>query len=321
MNHRRVLPCLIALTLALGLPTGCGRGRGREPGPPAPLTVTATLTPAELRVGDPAQLLLTIEHPEGAALTLPELAREDRSVVLRDMRSERTALGDGRVRATHRFDLTSFRPGIHLLSTNPVEAITREGEPLSEPFPELTLNVRSLIAEEAAPAFRPPKPLAHWPRSPWVWIAVGTAALALLGALLYVLFRRRPTLLRAPAAAPPRPDEVALRRLKELVAKQHIAHDRHEPFFVELSDITRHYLEDRFGLEAPEQTTEEFLREAARSRLLSDAHQQLTREFLEQCDLVKFARWTPERSVMEMGLEAARRLILETSPEPAQEAA
>ena len=319
MNLPRPLVGLLLAALTVLLSIGCAREPDLEPGPP--LRVSATLTPEELRVGDPAELVVTVEHPEGASLTLPDLARDDRSIVVRDARSQQATIGDGRVRATHHFALTSFRPGSHLLSTNLVEVVPTDGEPLAEPFPELTLTVRSLLTEEAALELRPPKPLAHWPRSPWFWVAGATTALALIAALLYFLFRHRPTLLQTPAPAPPRPDEVALRRIEALVAKHYIEDDQHEPFFVELSDIVRHYLEDRFDLDAPEQTTEEFIRDAARSRLLSDAHQQLTRDFLEQCDLVKFARWTPERSAMEAGLDAARRLVVETRPLPEQEAA
>lgn len=317
MRWTHVLHGGIAPALALTLLTGCAR----EPESTAPLAVSASLTPSELRVGDPAQLVVVVEHPAGASLTLPELAREDRTLVVHDTHTEQTAIGDGRVRVRVRTDLTSFRAGAHLLSTNAVECITREGERITEPFPALTLTVRSVLAEEEPASFRPPKPLAHWRGTEWAWVLGGLAAVVLVGALLLALFLRGPTLLRPPTAPPPSPDELALHRLDELVARQHIENDRHEPFFVELSDIARHYLEDRFGLEAPEQTTEEFLRDAARSRLLSDAHQQLTRDFLEQCDLVKFARWAPDRAVMEAGLEATRRLILETRPQPEQGAA
>ena len=102
--------------------------------------------------------------------------------------------------------------------------------------------------------------------------------------------------------------------LRDLLAKGWIETENSEPFYIELSSIIRRYLEGRFGLRAPERTTEEFIREAVTSRLLSSDHQMLTSEFLEQCDLVKFARHRPKRADMQNGYNAAERLVRETIP-------
>ena len=113
---------------------------------------------------------------------------------------------------------------------------------------------------------------------------------------------------------PPPPHSIALKALQRLKNDALIEKGEVEPFYVRLSDIVRHYIEDRFSLRAPEQTTEEFIRVATRSHLLSPDHQKLTQEFLEQSDLVKFARHTPERSDMETALTAGERLVRETIP-------
>jgi hypothetical protein len=64
----------------------------------------------------------------------------------------------------------------------------------------------------------------------------------------------------------------------------------------------------------PERTTEEFIRDALSSRKLSDAHQTLVAGFLEQSDLVKFARHAPGQSDMRNALDSAERLVRETMP-------
>jgi hypothetical protein len=122
------------------------------------------------------------------------------------------------------------------------------------------------------------------------------------------------TILRYPP--PLKPHETALNALRDLLAKGWIESENAEPFYIELSSIIRRYLEDRFGLRAPERTTEEFIREATTSRFLSSDHQILTSEFLEQCDLVKFARYQAGREDMKNGYRAAERLVRETIPTP-----
>lgn len=307
---------LVCIALMSALAAGCGRA----PGPSAePLAVSATLEPAQVHVGDVAALTVIVEHDAAAEVRLPGLDREDKSLVVRQTRTEAEALPGNRRRSTYRMDVTSFRVGSQVVSTNLVEARTAEGEVLQKPFPPLTLEVVSLVTAESS--LQDLKPLAAWPRSPWVWVVPLLLAAACVAGLAYAWFRRRRAAPALPAAPRISPDRRALDRLDALAAKGYLESGRHEPYFVELSDIVRHYVEDRFGLHAPEQTTEEFLRAAAKSRLLSDPHQQVTREFLEQSDLVKFARWAPGRDVMERAMEAARRLVLETRLAPAQEAA
>ena len=85
-------------------------------------------------------------------------------------------------------------------------------------------------------------------------------------------------------------------------------------FCIAVSDATRLYLEERFDLHAPERTTEEFLKELRRTHHLN-ADQKLTLgEFLEQCDLVKFARLEPTESELRSLYRIAERLVEETVP-------
>ena len=80
-------------------------------------------------------------------------------------------------------------------------------------------------------------------------------------------------------------------------------------FYTELSGVVRHYIEDRFGLRAPEQTTEEFLQELTRRLMLVDAQRLALSHFLEQCDLVKFAKVRPTTHEGGTALRAARTFV------------
>ena len=86
---------------------------------------------------------------------------------------------------------------------------------------------------------------------------------------------------------------LALEELAKLAAGQLVEAGRFHEFYFRLSDIVRRYLEGRFGIMAPEQTTEEFLREAGRNPVLSEVHKELLAGFLRAADMVKFARLQP----------------------------
>jgi hypothetical protein len=108
------------------------------------------------------------------------------------------------------------------------------------------------------------------------------------------------------------PFETALQRLDGIRVLMQPASVRE--FSIAVSDIVRHYIEQRFDVTATQQTTEEFLRD-----LLDYSHPSLVRhravlsEFLNQCDLVKFAGVSLSIQGMESLHGSARAFVLETA--------
>jgi hypothetical protein len=86
-----------------------------------------------------------------------------------------------------------------------------------------------------------------------------------------------------------------------------------ERFCTVLSEIVRVYLEERFRIRAPEQTTEEFLADTQKNSILDQKHRDLLAGFLEQCDLVKFAGYEPVREDLERLHRSASDFVEETA--------
>jgi hypothetical protein len=85
-------------------------------------------------------------------------------------------------------------------------------------------------------------------------------------------------------------------------------------FCIAVSDIVRWYLEEQLELRAPERTTEEFLNELRGSHKLSGPLKESLGEFLQSCDLVKFARYEPAQTELRNLHSAAMNLVEETEP-------
>ncbi len=135
---------------------------------------------------------------------------------------------------------------------------------------------------------------------PWwgLWVVL---ALAVAGVVAWWWWKRRKPVLAGETPVPLSPLEVALAALERLRQDNPPV----EEFYTRLSDIVRHYIEDRFGLRAPEQTTEEFLATAT----LPAQHMTLLGAFLQEADLVKFARHRPGKEDMERAFVAAETFI------------
>lgn len=91
-----------------------------------------------------------------------------------------------------------------------------------------------------------------------------------------------------------------------------------KPFVIAVSDATRYYLEERFEFHAPERTTEEFLHELQRTDRLTPDQKDSLADFLQRCDLVKFAKYEPREAELRDLHGSALRLVEETEPQPVQ---
>lgn len=281
----------------------------------ADFVIQATLSTNITHIGDPVEIRLTTAHPDTARVEWPRFERE-KEILVRDLRISNRRLAPGRQQTLLRATISSLALGEHMLTTGSVRFLLADGTQREEPLPSLSIRVESLIRDPQT-VLRDIKGLARWPaRVPrWLLVLLTVAALAVLFGWASRRFLSKPrTILHHPP--PPPPHEIARRALRRLLEKGWIEQGLCEPFYVELSGIVRRYLEDRFGLRAPERTTEEFIREASVSGVLQLSHQALVRNFLEQSDLVKFARFRPDPPQMRTAFAAAERLVEETVPPP-----
>ena len=172
------------------------------------------------------------------------------------------------------------------------------------PTPPAVTN--TVAADEGLRDIRPPVYIFD----KWGWVIAGAVLFVLLVAgILYLLLRKKPLF------PPPLPIVVPPHeRARQKLAAALDLLDQPKPFCILVSDAVRLYLEERFELRAPESTTEEFLSELRTRPVLSTAQKLSLGEFLEQCDLVKFARLQPTPAQLQPLYESALKLIDETAP-------
>ena len=164
---------------------------------------------------------------------------------------------------------------------------------------------------QAAPDIRDIKPPIAIPNGwEWLWWPLVVLAAIAVAILLWRWWQRKKTKAHVEIEIPPH--ERARRKLQEALDY----FDRPKPFCILVSDAVRLYLEERFGLRAPERTTEEFLADLSRSVVLTDPQKASLQEFLTACDMVKFAKYEPRRQELESLYNSALRLIEETEPKP-----
>jgi len=119
----------------------------------------------------------------------------------------------------------------------------------------------------------------------WAWVVIGVFVALVLAAIVFFVVKKMGA---RPAPPPPTPQQIAIMQLDELRARSGEL-DAYA-LSIAVSDILRSYVSAQFGLRATKQTSVEFLESVRASRNFTDRDRELLADFLETCDLVKFAR-------------------------------
>lgn len=308
-----------AAALALGVP-GCGQHAPRAPaeratqslGAGGPFQATLTISPTAITTAQRISARVEARLGPGA-----ELADFDAATALPEgfeivnQSSDRRAIEGGGSVVIREWTIEPFLAGEYEIGSL---VIAVKGRPESEALRSepVKITVASVLKEgeselaEAKPVVDPPFEVPAW-----AWWAAGGAALGIAGlAWLIAARRRRAAMGPEPVYVPAH--TLALQRLAALMQRRLVEAGRFDDFYTEASQILRRYIEDRFGLHAPERTTEEFLVECrASSRLLPD-DEAILKTFLGHCDMVKFAAVIPSTPEAEGVAATVRRFIERT---------
>jgi hypothetical protein len=177
---------------------------------------------------------------------------------------------------------------------------------------EITVRVNSLLEKDqqqlALNPIKGPVALPAKPLSP-LTILLGLGAAGAIAGGAFLLFRRKTAAKRGQAAPAIPAHELAYRQLQEILDEKLVERGDIKLFFSRISDVLRGYIENRFGLQAPRRTTEEFLSDIGRHAPFSAEHKGLLAAFLRECDLVKFAEHTPSQQEITRAIDSCRAFI------------
>ncbi|HEV8337347.1 MAG TPA: hypothetical protein VGR67_13095 [Candidatus Polarisedimenticolia bacterium] len=295
-----------------------------------PVTVQASADRATATVGDRIVVKIAVAHPPGIAVLAPVPVLGEGSTLVIEPASASAAPGaktEPKPRAPSRdlffFSAQAFETGKTSLPAFRVDWTGpggKRGSASSAPVPLEIVSVLKGPKDEPAD-IKPPAQL-PLPPFPWVAAAIGAVLLALLVAAIFWWRRRRrkpAAPVAAPAGPPIPPHELAYRELERLLASGLLRSGKIKEFHVELAEIIKTYLAGRFGIETLERTSGEVL-EAMRQVRVGSPEQGLTRDFFNETDLVKFAKYFPAEEEIRRTVDRAYKLVdqtkLVTAPPP-----
>jgi hypothetical protein len=278
---------IVAVTVAAGLMTA-----GRVFGESSRVVAKASVDSTAYRLGDPIHVRIAIHHPPGATFhplvgdTLSSFSVLERQPVVQADDSLTTTA----------FTLAAYSPGQTILP--PIEfASSIPGDTTRIVTTNPLVFSITAVAVDTTKDIRDLKPPLSIPLTVAEVLTIIGIVLALLAAayVAYRYWKHRKARKAAgvESAAPERPahviafEQLALLREKKLWQQGFI-----KQYYSEITEIFRRYLENRYAIQAMEETSDEILSALQKLRfpgtMMADADR-----ILRRADLVKFAKYQP----------------------------
>lgn len=278
------------------------------------ISVRSEINKGFVTIGERVRFTVLIRHsPEIRLLTVPEFPNP-RDFELKSVKDIPSRAEAGFVITGRQFEVAAYGLGEFVIDEMPIQYADGSGK-----MAEVRTN-RIYVTVESVDKSGKPKIDIRGIKGP-VDLPVSLGGLfALAGALglsgcagLAWYFWLRKKAAPVPEETLLSPYDEAYQALRRLFDSPLIREGKVKEYYFELSEIIRRYLERRFSFRATEKTTDEIAVEF-KAIFLQETLKHAIRRFLEDADIVKFAKYIPEpREIVDMN-KRAMEVLEKTKP-------
>lgn len=279
------------------------------------ISVSASTDTTDYLVGDYIKFSIRVELNEGVRVSPPTLT--DQLAPLEVVKSLPVSFEEGKNVQQFNYILSGYDSLRVVIPKIPITFfIANSSEPQTIETNEVEIFIHTLPVNTAGDIKDIKQPI----RIPFDWMFWSIVALILLllsalGYFLYMKFRKPKEEVKTIRRAPALPLHIiALQKLDKLKEKKLWQQGKVKEYHSEITEIVRKYFEDRFHFNSLEMTTAQTVEIASR---VMDNQKMIdtTKSFLENADMVKFAKFVPLPSVNEEMMNQAYDIVQKTKKE------
>ncbi len=279
-------------------------------------TATARLDVRQILVGDQAKLFLEVRHnPSSVKIQWPTILDSFNKLEVVEKGKIDTIKQGGYITYKQKLLVTGFDSGLFQIPPFQFAVIPTSGTASVLTTDSFQLLVQT-VAVDTNKAFKPIKSImfvdATW--LDYLWYIIGGIALVVLTIIgvVYYMKHKKPVVKEPKQPKVPLQDQV-LAKLAELDARQLWQKNQVKEYYIELTDIVRSYIEERFKTHAMELTTDELLYKARLHKELQQYVSVLT-VILQTADLAKFAKSQPMPQEHFDAMDNAKKFVDSSRP-------
>lgn len=275
------------------------------------IEIETSVDRAEVFIGDLIRYEVAIRYDSSKyTLVPPPLGANLGAFDVKDYQPDQVKeLDDDRIESRTLFVLSTFTTGDYTIPPLPVIfELPDESRKLllAEPVP---IKVQSLLTNAGDSVdIRPLKEQYAFPRDYTQYYTYGGLGVILLlvAVVLWLLLRRKKREAELVDRRPPW--EIAFEKLAFLQHEDLAGKEEYKEYYLRLTELARWYLERMYHVEVLEMTTEQFVESFEKRELPNGLYDNLI-SFFRHADMVKFARFTPERARTEGDFTLVHELI------------
>lgn len=273
------------------------------------ISIDSKVDRADILIGDVFTYTVNVIHAKDVQVQTPSLAENLGMFEIRDYKVNEPVEHDGELLEKTEYLLSTFDTGEYEIP--PLEigyTIGLDTVLYKIKTQAIAVNVASLNPDEAGDIRDIKPPIEPDKNYTQLIILISAIVLAIVISILlfyYIKRRKQGKALIPRRSKPPRPaHEVALEDLQKLVDSDLRSAGKIKQYYIELSEITRVYIENRFSILSLEMTTDQLLEEMTRENLAGE-YIDMMRPFLVECDFVKFAKYIPSEETTDSSTQIA----------------
>ena len=262
----------------------------------AQVNVESSIDSMEIFIGEQVEMTVGVTMKQGQRLVMPVFKPQEMIApgveVIGETAADTAEMDNDMVRVTKKITLTSFDENLYYLPPVKVKVDGKEYESKSLALKVLTVPVDTLHPNQ----FFPPKGVQNNPFawSEWstvFWLSVLMIILFLLAVYLRMRLRKnKPIIANGRIIKKVLPHQRAMQQIEQIKANRLVTSENQKEYYTKLTETLRKYIEERFGFNAMEMTSDEIierLQQAEDKRMIDEL-----RELFTTADLVKFAKYS-----------------------------
>jgi len=142
-----------------------------------------------------------------------------------------------------------------------------------------------------------------------IWPIILLILLFVATGVVFLYFKKKKRADEITAVPSKTPEEIATEKLEALIEKQLASSGKMKEYYIRLSDIIREFIEGKYGILALDKTTWELYQDMRSSKKVARSKINKIKDFLEDCDLVKFAKYIPTQKEAEDVYSRAEAIV------------
>lgn len=290
--------------------------------------VTSAFDTSRIFIGDQINYTITVDRPAGMNLSLPVFRDTlQKNIEILNGPFFDSVKNDSRVKIIEKYRITSFDSGTYRIKPVFVETKTPDGlKRYYSDYAQLEVAKYKIAPADSTAKFYDiigpyRSPLTLGEILPWILLVL-IAGVLIWWLVKFIRSRKKEVIAVEELPNPDPAHVIAFRELEKLRGEELWQKGDFKGYYTRLTEILRQYLENRYGVFSLELTTSETLNALVKTGFKKDASYNRLKSVLNGADLVKFAKYIPEKDENEAHFQNAWLFVEETkrieivSPEP-----